>query len=237
MKYFLLHATHHITVTNSFSKGNSAMSLTEDDIDDLLYFSRINEKDDFQQALRELSETHKITVAEIFLTARDERSGNSTLHYACANGHSGLPPCSQLNDSLLTMESDVVSLILGESPAAGPSSGSESKATSLVNLQNTAGNTPLHWAALNGHVDIIKLLLSHGADPSILNVAGHDAVFEAELNDKTAAAELLLTEGIQLETGLSNDDDEKETEDEIEEPSVTVEATSSKLDAEMEDAH
>jgi ankyrin repeat protein len=73
---------------------------------------------------------------------------------------------------------------------------------SLVNAHNKSGNTALHWAALNGHVEVLLLLLQHGADPSILNGAGHDALFEAELNEKQEAVEALLKEGGSLESGV-----------------------------------
>jgi ankyrin repeat protein len=76
---------------------------------------------------------------------------------------------------------------------------------SVVNSQNKSGNTPLHWAALNGHLQIITLLLKQGADPSILNVAGHDALFEAELNERQEAVEVLLAEGKGLDQGLAGD--------------------------------
>jgi ankyrin repeat protein len=34
----------------------------------------------------------------------------------------------------------------------------------LVNVRNEQGNTPLHWAALNGHLEVVKALVSNGAD-------------------------------------------------------------------------
>lgn len=107
----------------------------------------------------------------------------------------------------------------------------------LINQQNSAGNTALHWAALNGHLDCVKVLLDAGADPTIKNKAGHDAVYEAEINDKTEVVEWVLTEGSGLEKGIGDsegggqerdenmqeeDDDEEErkgdgvkTEDEV----------------------
>jgi uncharacterized protein len=85
-------------------------------------------------------------------------------------------------------------------------------AKSIINAQNKAGNTPLHWAALNGHVENLLLLLRYGADPSILNAAGHDALFEAELNEKTKSVEVLLAEGKELESGLNANGTNGETQ-------------------------
>ena len=38
-----------------------------------------------------------------------------------------------------------------------------------VDVRNAEGNTPLHWACLNGCVDVAKVLLGHGASPASLN--------------------------------------------------------------------
>ena len=71
-----------------------------------------------------------------------------------------------------------------------------------LNLQNASGNTPLHWAALNGHLPAVKLLVEAGADPTIINKAGKDAVYEAEANEKNEVASWLLTEGQGLESAV-----------------------------------
>jgi ankyrin repeat protein len=65
----------------------------------------------------------------------------------------------------------------------------------ILNAQNKSGNTALHWAALNGHLECVKKLLDYGADPTIANHKGHDAVYEAELNDKREVVEWVLKEG------------------------------------------
>ena len=36
-----------------------------------------------------------------------------------------------------------------------------------INAQNSSGNTAMHWAALNGHVDVVKRLAASGADPTV----------------------------------------------------------------------
>jgi hypothetical protein len=75
-------------------------------------------------------------------------------------------------------------------------------ASGLINSVNDAGNTPLHWAALNGHLESVKLLIQSGADVTIINKAGHDAVFEAEINDKSAVVDWLLETVEELESGV-----------------------------------
>jgi ankyrin repeat protein len=75
-------------------------------------------------------------------------------------------------------------------------------APELINAVNEAGNTPLHWAALNGHLENVKLLIESGADVTIINRAGHDAVFEAEINDKKEVVDWLLGAVEELENGI-----------------------------------
>ena len=76
-----------------------------------------------------------------------------------------------------------------------------------INLQNASGNTPLHWAALNGHLPAVKLLIEAGADPTIINKAGKDAVYEAEANEKNEVATWLLTKGKGLENAVGGSPD------------------------------
>eukprot|EP00453_Perkinsus_chesapeaki_P000121 CAMPEP_0185916252 /NCGR_PEP_ID=MMETSP0924C-20121207/3258_1 /TAXON_ID=321610 /ORGANISM="Perkinsus chesapeaki, Strain ATCC PRA-65" /LENGTH=61 /DNA_ID=CAMNT_0028641135 /DNA_START=13 /DNA_END=195 /DNA_ORIENTATION=+ len=51
--------------------------------------------------------------------------------------------------------SDTVKLLIKE---AGE------RRSKVVNKGNKQGNTPLHWAALNGHLDVCKILVDAGAD-------------------------------------------------------------------------
>ncbi|XP_062187499.1 uncharacterized protein LOC133890892 [Phragmites australis] len=43
------------------------------------------------------------------------------------------------------------------------------KAAQNVNATNLEKNTPLHWACLNGHIEVIKALICAGASVSALN--------------------------------------------------------------------
>jgi hypothetical protein len=59
----------------------------------------------------------------------------------------------------------------------------------------------------------VKILIQSGADVTIINRAGHDAVFEAEINDKKEVVDWLLGAVEELENGIgqtgegSGDDD------------------------------
>jgi ankyrin repeat protein len=108
----------------------------------------------------------------------------------------------------------------------------------ILNAQNKSGNTALHWAALNGHLESVKKLLEYGADPTITNQKGHDAVYEAELNDKKEVVEWVLKEGGEgLEEGFGAAAAEGDTADAIEvdeeEGRSNLESDSTKLEDTM----
>jgi hypothetical protein len=64
--------------------------LSEDEIDDLLYFARTGDKPEFHSLTKELSARENVTVVELLEVARDEDSGNGALHMAAANGHESM---------------------------------------------------------------------------------------------------------------------------------------------------
>lgn len=68
----------------------SSAALTEDEIDDALYLARTGESADFQQFLDELSQKYGALQANVVKSAVDAESGNSALHFASANGHTGV---------------------------------------------------------------------------------------------------------------------------------------------------
>ncbi|KAF8437788.1 ankyrin repeat-containing domain protein [Terfezia claveryi] len=169
--------------------------LTEDQIDDLLYLSRTNESAELVSLLASIKSTFPPTAteADIVLSAVDPTTGNNILHMAAANGHIGI-----LN-----------SLIPIYLP---PNSSSSHPALSH---RNSCGNTPLHWACLNGHLDAVKVLVEVGrAHPGVLNVAGKDAVFEAEVAGHAEVVEWLLRTCEGLEEGLGKEEEEEEEENE-----------------------
>ncbi len=76
------------------SKHNDKMApkISEEEIDDLIYFSRSGEKEEFFPLLSSLADREKLSQAEILSSAKDQ--GQSTcLHMATGNGHLGEIGC------------------------------------------------------------------------------------------------------------------------------------------------
>lgn len=164
-------------------------TLSADDIDDLLYLARINELQDLKVSIEALAQAKNTSFSTILCAVIDPESGNGLLHMAAANN------CMETLNYLL--------------PSSTPSTSTQKL---NIDLPNTSGNTPLHWAALNGHLDAVKLLLNAGADPAVTNQAGHDAVFEAEKSGKDEVVKWLLSESQGLEKGVGDGGREEEGE-------------------------
>ncbi|MCJ1377790.1 hypothetical protein MMC17_000886 [Xylographa soralifera] len=174
--------------------------LSPDTIDDILYFARTNSVSDLSDLLFSTATVSKTTPSTILLKVRDPNTYNGPLHMAAANGHTetihlllshDLPVLS--DDKLVAQSNHASSSV----PAPG----------SLISARNLAGNTALHYACLNGHLEAAKLLLAAGADPTVVNNAGHDAIYEAEANGKEEVSRWVLMEGKGLEKAVGIGDD------------------------------
>lgn len=64
-----------------------------------------------------------------------------------------------------------------------------------VNARNTVDETPLHWAARNGHANLARLLLDRGAQVDALTNAGRTPLHLAALKGYTDVARVLLDKG------------------------------------------
>ncbi|RFU79277.1 ankyrin repeat-containing yar1 [Trichoderma arundinaceum] len=176
-----------------------APNLTEDEIDDLVYFARVGEDGDLSETLTALSEREKVSPAEILLAAKDE--GKSTpLHMAAGNGHLGTAMkqsrCQrQRSDGeRLTRHPETVRKLIqyfDERPK-------EEKQTFLDDA-NEHGNTGLHWAALGGHLDTVTLLVERGASPALANEQNYVPLDLAYFNEHNDVAQFFLASAGMLE--------------------------------------
>lgn len=66
-----------------------APKLTEEEIDDLIYFARAGEQQDLTETIKSLAEREKVDPAEIVAAAQDEAKA-TPLHMAAGNGHLGM---------------------------------------------------------------------------------------------------------------------------------------------------
>ncbi|KAF1986552.1 ankyrin [Aulographum hederae CBS 113979] len=148
------------------------VQLSEDDIDDILYFARANEVADLEECVKSLAGKLGVSEKEIVEKAVDPVTGNTPLHYAAANGHRE------------------ILVLINNLHKSTDSQGSSSSPLS-PNMKNLSGNTPLHYAAQTGQLPMVKLLLGANADPMITNEAGHSAIYEAQIHDKEDVVEWL----------------------------------------------
>lgn len=63
-----------------------------------------------------------------------------------------------------------------------------------------AGYTALHYAAANGHLNCVKLLLRHGSPLEEQNENGHTPLMEATSNGHIEVARCLIEHGVNINT-------------------------------------
>ncbi|KAL4941210.1 hypothetical protein BDV06DRAFT_6947 [Aspergillus oleicola] len=158
------------------------VKLTPDETDDLIYCVRAGDQPEMESTISELSDKYQTKASVIIASTIDNfepeeegGTGCGLFHYAAANGNSDIL--------------EWLSFTLASAHKSTEETLTETEIKETINRQNYSGNTPLHWAALNAHIKCVELLVTAGADVSIKNTAGHDAVFLAERADWSAQAQ------------------------------------------------
>jgi len=113
---------------------------------------------------------------------------------------------------------EVARYLLTLLPRPTPTNPNPHKPHAFVAQRNSSGNTPLHWAALNGHLDIVKLLIEKGgAEPTVANNAGHNVLFEAQSANKEDVAKFLLEICPELAAPIGRTEEEEGAEGAVKE--------------------
>jgi hypothetical protein len=68
-----------------------------------------------------------------------------------------------------------------------------------VNVKSVHGATPLHYAASNGHIEIVRLLLQNGAEVNVRNNRGNTPLHSAAYQGHIDILHLLVENGANLE--------------------------------------
>ena len=61
------------------------------------------------------------------------------------------------------------------------------------------GNTPLHWAAFHGHLDVVRTLIKNGANPNVHTKDGYTPLRDAAYRGHTEVVRFLLEAGARVE--------------------------------------
>ena len=162
---------------SSASAGASASAEAEDDEEEeeetpeeaFVLDARYGEHDDVVAALEK--------DATLLHRAKDEHTQNSALTMACANGHTNIVR------SLLFKS-------LGDAKT-GAKAEKRDGLEKVIDCQNTSGNTALHYAALNGREECVKLLLIAGASCDLFNEFKKKAFDDAHAKGFKSICELL----------------------------------------------
>lgn len=75
----------------------------------------------------------------------------------------------------------------------------EAEKQAYLDAPNEYGNTGLHWAALGGHLDTVKLLMENGTSPALANDQNYVPLDLAGLNNKVDVVDYFLAKSEGLE--------------------------------------
>ena len=92
----------------------------------------------------------------------------------------------------------MVSYIISQFPTTTPAQKEAKQA--YLDAPNEYGNTGMHWAALGGHLPIVKLLMDHGASPALANDKNYVPLDLASFGEKNDVVDFFLAQAGGLES-------------------------------------
>uniref|UniRef100_A0A0G4HJE4 Uncharacterized protein n=1 Tax=Chromera velia CCMP2878 TaxID=1169474 RepID=A0A0G4HJE4_9ALVE len=154
-------------------------------------------------ALMKSSEKGHTEIVRLLVDAKanvdlQDEYGNTALMTACKNGHTDIVRLlvgAEANMELQEMKGNTVLMLAVKKEVSDmvecllARTGSETQR--VVNIPDSQGRTPLIHAAAGGHILLVELLLSRGADPSLKDAGGKTALVVAEEAGNMQAVERL----------------------------------------------
>ncbi|KAH9116360.1 hypothetical protein AeMF1_009691 [Aphanomyces euteiches] len=116
----------------------------------------------------------KLITCDADIHAKNKKDADTPLHVAAWNGHFHIVEELMTHGIHLTPQTSLVTLHCIEHQ------GMDKPRCKHCNYKN--GSTPLHHAACKGHVDVVKVLLAHGAPIDARNSNGDTALHWASMN-------------------------------------------------------
>ena len=107
----------------------------------------------------------------------------------------------------------------------------------IKNAQNAMGDTPLHWGAVNNHLEVVKALVDVEVDCKIKNERGKQAFDEAFMYGYSEICELLapLTDMTGEEEFIAPEEELKEISDAVQPEEEEKEGKVNEISKEQED--
>lgn len=106
----------------------------------------------------------------------------------------------------------------------------------LLDAVNEYGNTALHWAAMNGHLSVVRLLVEEGgASPALANDKNYVALDLAGLNDKMAVVDYFLASAEKAETREAGEGSGDKTADGLSSAAAGIDLSEGDADEEGEE--
>lgn len=98
----------------------------------------------------------------------------------------------------------MVTLLLSYFPPAGAAAAAEDEEKrkqkqTFLDAPNEYGNTGLHWAALGGHLAVVKLLVEHGASVALANDKNYVPLDLANFGNKFEVVDYFLSQSGRIE--------------------------------------
>jgi acyl-CoA-binding protein len=115
--------------------------------------------------------------------------GRSALHFAADRGHAALAKllCDGVDATVAVIEDDGAAAAVATANSDAEKSSSSSCVKADIDAVDSDGATPLHYAALCEHVDVVAILVAAGADVNKKNGDGETAAEMSSDADVLAA--------------------------------------------------